>query len=65
MPKIKTHSGTKKRVKVTKSKRLKRWRSGHNHMLIKKTHKRKMRLKDATSVDKTKEYDIKRLLGMK
>ena len=44
MPKMKTHKGTKKRVKVTGSGKISLRHSGKSHILTKKTHKRKKRL---------------------
>ena len=44
MPKMKTHKGTKKRVKVTGSGKISIRHSGKSHILTKKTHKRKKRL---------------------
>lgn len=48
MPKMKTHKGAKKRIKVTGSGKFVIKHSGKSHILTKKTHKRKKRLgKDA------------------
>ena len=44
MPKMKTHKGASGRFEVTKKGRIKRRRSGHNHILEKKSTKRKRRL---------------------
>ena len=41
MPKMKTHRGTKKRVKVTGSGKLVIKHSGKSHILTKKSNKRK------------------------
>ena len=43
MPKMKTHRGTKKRVKVTGSGKLVVKHSGKSHILTKKSNKRKKR----------------------
>ncbi|MDQ4001442.1 MAG: 50S ribosomal protein L35, partial [Actinomycetota bacterium] len=40
MPKMKTHKGASGRFAVTKKGKLKRRRSGHNHILEKKSSKR-------------------------
>ena len=40
MPKMKTHSGTKKRFKITGSGKVKRWRPGTSHLAPGKTQKR-------------------------
>ncbi len=65
MPKMKTHKGVYGRFEVTKRGKLKRRRSGHNHILEKKTSKRKRRLNTETAVHKSDEKRIKRLLGVK
>lgn len=44
MPKMKTHKGTKKRVKVTGSGKIILRHSGKSHILTKKSKKRKNRL---------------------
>lgn len=44
MPKMKTHRGTKKRVKVTGTGKIILRHSGKNHILTKKSKKRKNRL---------------------
>ena len=44
MPKMKTHKGTKKRVKVTGTGKFMLRHSGKSHILTKKTKKRKNRL---------------------
>jgi large subunit ribosomal protein L35 len=62
MPKLKTHKGTKKRCKVTKSGKVKRQKEGARHILTKKSRKRKRSLKKATTVDKTVEKKIRTLL---
>ncbi|GIV32809.1 MAG: 50S ribosomal protein L35 [Chitinophagales bacterium] len=62
MPKMKTNSSAKKRFKVTGTGKVKRQHAFHNHILSKKTKKRKKRLVKDTLVDKTNEYMVKRLL---
>ncbi|CAM3422702.1 50S ribosomal protein L35 [Pseudostreptobacillus hongkongensis] len=44
MPKMKTHKGAKKRIKVTGTGKFVVKHSGKSHILTKKTHKRKKRL---------------------
>lgn len=44
MPKMKTHKGTKKRVKVTGRGKIVVKHSGKSHILTKKSNKRKKRL---------------------
>ena len=65
MPKMKTHKGAAGRFEVTKRGKLKRRRSGHNHILEKKGSKRKRRLNTETTIHKHDENRIKRLLGMR
>ncbi|MEG2457254.1 MAG: 50S ribosomal protein L35, partial [Clostridia bacterium] len=45
MPKMKTHSGAKKRFRLTASGKLKRAKQNKNHILTKKSQKRKVRLR--------------------
>jgi large subunit ribosomal protein L35 len=65
MPKMKTHKGASGRFEVTKKGRIKRRRSGHNHILEKKDTKRKRRLNTVTTVHSADEKRIKRLLGVR
>jgi large subunit ribosomal protein L35 len=65
MPKMKTHKGASGRFEVTKKGKIKRRRSGHNHILEKKGTKRKRRLNTITTVDPSDEKRIKRLLGVR
>jgi large subunit ribosomal protein L35 len=65
MPKMKTHKGASGRFEVTKKGRIKRRRSGHNHILEKKSTKRKRRLNTETMVDPADKKRIKRLLGVR
>lgn len=64
MPKMKTHKGAAGRFEVTKKGKVKRRRSGHNHILEKKSSKRKRRLNTATTVHAVDEKRVKRLLGV-
>jgi len=63
MPKMKTHKGAAGRFEVTKKGKLKRRRSGHNHILEKKSSTRKRRLNSPTTVDKSDEKRLMRLMG--
>ena len=65
MPKMKTHKGAAGRFEVTRKGKLKRRRQGHNHILEKKSTKRKRRLNTETMVHKYDEKRIKRLLGVR
>jgi len=62
MPKMKTHSGTKKRFKLTGSGKIKRRKAFKSHILTKKSNKRKLNLGKAALVHKSDEARIKRLL---
>ncbi|MCL2547140.1 MAG: 50S ribosomal protein L35 [Oscillospiraceae bacterium] len=62
MPKMKTHKGAAKRFKMTKSGRIKRAHAGKNHILEKKSTKRKRGLRQTTGVDKTNERSIRDML---
>jgi large subunit ribosomal protein L35 len=64
MPKMKTHSGTAKRFKITSTGKIRRRRANANHILEKKSAKRKRKLNAADAVvapaDKKR---IRRMLG--
>ena len=63
MPKMKTHSGAKKRFRVTGSGKLRRRQAGLNHILEKKSPGRKRRLADDVDLAPGDAARIKRLLG--
>lgn len=67
MPKIKSHSGSKKRFTVTKSGRFKRGHAYKSHLLNGhgKTTKRKRGLRQAAYVDKTNAANLKVLIPYK
>ena len=58
MPKMKTKSSAKKRFKLTGTGKIKRKHAFKNHILTKKSKKRKLRLTHSTTVNKK---DVKRL----
>ena len=64
MPKLKTHTGAKKRFKVTKNGKVKRAHAYKSHLLNngRKTTKRKTGLRKAAYVDKTNAGALKHLL---
>jgi len=62
MPKMKTHRGAAKRLKVTASGKLKRSKAYTSHILEHKSPKRKRNLRKAGIVDKTDHKRIKQLL---
>ena len=65
MPKMKTHSGSKKRFQLTATGKVKRKHEGHSHILSKKDTKRKRRLRSATYVSTTQEKMVKNLIPYK
>ena len=65
MPKIKTHSGAKKRFKLTSSGKVKRAHALKSHIHNKKTTKRKRNLRKGVIADVTNEAQIKRLIPYK
>ena len=62
MPKQKSHSGAKKRFRVTASGLFKRGKSGKSHLQTSKTTKRKRGLRKSVVVDATRQKEVKRLL---
>ena len=65
MPKMKTHSGAKKRFKVTASGKVRHRRAFSTHILEKKSPKRKRRQSRPVLVSKHDEPRAKTLLGAK
>ncbi|MBR2406698.1 MAG: 50S ribosomal protein L35 [Clostridia bacterium] len=65
MPKIKTHSGAKKRFKLTKTGKVLRAHAYKSHILNKKTTKRKRNLRKITTADVTNVAQVKRLIPYK
>lgn len=65
MPKIKTHSGAKKRFNLTKSGRVKRAHAFKSHILTKKDRKRKRGLRQGTYADETNAAVVKRMIPYK
>ena len=65
MPKLKTHSGAKKRFSLTKTGKVKRAHAYKSHILNKKTTKRKRGLRQAAYADVTNESAIKRMIPYK
>ena len=63
MPKLKTSRGAAKRFKITGSgMKVKRQKAYANHILTKKSPKRKRNLRDADLVHRTNMKSIKRLI---
>ena len=62
MPKMKTNRAAAKRFRVTGSGRIRRSKSGLNHMMQEKSRKRLRRLRKNDMVDSTLQKRIKLLL---
>ena len=65
MPKIKTHSGAKKRFKLSKNGKVIRAHANKSHILNKKTTKRKSGLRQTAVTDKTNVAAVKRMIPYK
>ena len=63
MPKLKSHRGAKKRFKLTASGKVKRSHSLANHILTKKTQKRKRKLRKQVLVSDSMEKQIRRIIS--
>jgi large subunit ribosomal protein L35 len=63
MPKMKTHSGAKKRFRLTASGLIKRSKQNKNHILNKKTRKRKRMLRQGGYVNEVQVKTIKSMIG--
>ncbi len=64
MPKLKSHSGAKKRFKLTAKGRVKRGHSLANHILTKKTQKRKRKLRKSALVSTSMEKQIRSMIAV-
>lgn len=65
MPKMKTHSGAKKRFNLTKTGKVKRAHAFKSHILTKKDTKRGRRLRKTTMADKTNVKAIRLMVPYK
>lgn len=63
MPKLKTHKGTAKRIKLTSTGKLTRRRAFGNHLLSKKSKSRKRVINTPSSVTGSMAKNVKRALG--
>jgi large subunit ribosomal protein L35 len=63
MPKMKTHSGSAKRFRITGSGKVMRRRANRNHLLEHKPTRRTRRLYDEVEMAPADVKRIKRLLG--
>lgn len=64
MPKMKTKSSAKKRFKLTGSGKMKRKHAFKNHILTKKSKKRKLRLTHSGTVHENDKTSIKEQLRL-
>lgn len=64
MPKLKTHKGTAKRVKLTSTGKVTRRRAFGTHMLSKKSKSRKRAINTTAVIKGSMEKNIKRALGV-
>lgn len=62
MPKVKTHSGAKKRFKKLKSGEIKAAKPFRRHLLTKKTSKRKRQLRNGLYISAADKHHIAPLL---
>lgn len=65
MPKIKTHSGAKKRFKVTGTGKIKYQHTNKRHRLTQKAHKRKRILRGSAYVSDADLKNVKALIPYK
>ena len=65
MPKMKTKSSAKKRFKITGTGKIKRKHAFKNHILTKKSKKRKLKLTHSSLVDKSDMKNIEQQLRLK
>jgi large subunit ribosomal protein L35 len=63
MPKLKTHSGTKDRVKLTKNGKVRVGSPNRNHFLQKKSGSRKRRLSGLSTLTGRNSKNLKLKLG--
>ena len=64
MPKLKTHKGTAKRIKITAGGKLLRRRAFGGHMLAKKSQSRKRVIGSSAEITGQTAKNIKRALGV-
>ena len=65
MPKLKSHSGAKKRFNLTKTGKVKVAKAFKSHILTKKPSKRTRRLRQGGYADVTKEKTIRKMIPYK
>jgi large subunit ribosomal protein L35 len=64
VPKLKTHSGTKDRIKISKTGKLLRRQAGRTHFLQKKSSSRKRTYAGTQEITGQAAINIKRKLGI-
>lgn len=64
MPKLKTHSGTKDRIRVNKNGKVLRRKATGNHLLQKKSKSRKRTLAGVVELTGKQATSVKRNLGL-
>jgi large subunit ribosomal protein L35 len=62
MPKLKTNRGAAKRFKITGKGKIVRSKAFSNHILTKKTTKRKRKLRQSTLVDGANKKNVRKLV---
>ena len=65
MPKLKTHSGAKKRFNLTKTGKVKRAKAFKSHILTKKTTKRTRHLRAGGYADVTNTDAVRKMIPYK
>ena len=65
MPKLKTHSGAKKRFNLTKTGKVKRAKAFKSHILTKKDTKRTRRMRAGGYADVTNEATVRKMIPYK
>ena len=65
MPKIKTHSSSKKRFSITGTGKVKRYKAYKSHLLTSKSMKRKRNLRKSTLASPANEAIVKRMIPYK
>ena len=65
MPKLKTHSGAKKRFNLTKPCKVKRAKAFNSHILTKKDTKRTRRLREGGYADVTNMDAVRKMIPYK
>ncbi|HLD16159.1 MAG TPA: 50S ribosomal protein L35 [Coxiellaceae bacterium] len=65
MKKMKTNRGARKRLKLTGSGRVKYRHANRNHILTKKSNKRKLHLRATDELSPSDVNEAKRLIGVK